>query len=131
MQRRTFVATSVGALVAVSATAQDGSLAARASGVWSLVEAKTIAGDAVTSWFGRKEPISGLLIYTATGWMSVQITGARLATPSRAEYEALPDGEKSAWLEAYYAAASTSTRPQGRSPIAWSTRCCRTRAAWS
>ncbi len=71
-------------------------------GVWSLTEAATVTGSAVSPWFGRTNPVSGLLIYQEGGWVSVQISGARPGAVARADYNQLTDLEKYGWQKEYY-----------------------------
>jgi hypothetical protein len=102
MNRRAFLASSAVALSPVSAGAQTATLRSKILGVWSLVEASTIAGDAVSPWFGRTNPVTGLLIVQDSGWMSVQISGSRPGKIGRPEYLKLSDVEKSSWMKEYY-----------------------------
>jgi hypothetical protein len=104
MDRRTFVASSVG-VVATSAlsAAEQQSLRSRLLGVWSLTEAVTIKGNETFPWFGRHLPITGNLMYAESGWMSVQIAGGVPGTISRADFIKLPAADQKVWLDEYYA----------------------------
>jgi hypothetical protein len=104
MDRRTFVASSMG-VVATSAisAAEQQSLRSRLLGVWSLTEAVMIKGDETVPWFGRHPPITGNLMYAENGWMSVHIAGAVPGTISRADFIKLPAADRVVWLNEYYA----------------------------
>ena len=104
MNRRTFVASSLG-VVATSAlsAAEQQSLRSRLLGVWSLTEAVTIKGDETFPWFGRHLPITGNLMYADSGWMSVQIAGAVPGIISRADFIKLAAADRVVWFDEYYA----------------------------
>ncbi len=102
MDRRAFIASSAAGLAAAPAVAQQTALATMLLGAWSLTEAATVAGTTISPWFGRTNPVSGLLMYQAGGWMSVQISGARPGTVARAEYNQLSDLDKFGWQKEYY-----------------------------
>jgi hypothetical protein len=105
MDRRAFVASSVGLVAAgaVSAAEQQPSLRSRLLGAWSLTEAVSITGSDIAPWSGRQTPITGILIYLDSGWMSVQISGARPDTISRADFGKLSTADRFVWLKEYYA----------------------------
>jgi hypothetical protein len=104
MDRRSFVLSSMGvAATGALAAAESPSLRSRLLGVWSLTEAVTVKGNETVPWFGRRPPITGNLIYTENGWMSVHISGAPPRAISRADFIKLPAAERVAWLDEYYA----------------------------
>lgn len=104
MDRRTFIASSIGIVAAGSVSAAErSSLRSRLLGVWSLTEAVTVKETETVPWFGRQPPINGNLIYTDGGWMSVQITGAVPGTIARADFLKLPAADRVVWLDAYFA----------------------------
>ena len=104
MHRRTFIISSVGVLATSSfATADQPSLRSRLIGSWSLTEAVTVNGDETVPWFGRHPPITGILIYSESGWMSVQIAGAPAGTISRADFNNLSAADRAVWFDEYYA----------------------------
>jgi hypothetical protein len=102
MDRRAFISSSAVALAVAPAVAQQAALRPMVLGVWSLTEAATVAGTAISPWFGRTNPVNGLLIYQANGWVSVQISGARPGAIARAEYDQLSDLDKFGWQKEYY-----------------------------
>jgi Lipocalin-like domain len=104
MDRRSFLVSSVGVLVtSSSATADQLSLRSRLIGIWSLTEAVTVKGNETVPWFGRHPPITGILIYSENGWMSVQIAGAPAGTISRADFYKLSAADRAVWFDEYYA----------------------------
>jgi hypothetical protein len=104
MDRRTLIVSSVGVLATGSlSAAEQPSLRSRLIGVWSLTEAVTIKGNETSPWFGRHPPITGNLIYTESGQMSVHIAGAPPGTISRPDFIKLSAAERAAWLDEYYA----------------------------
>jgi Lipocalin-like domain len=104
MDRRIFIASSVGVLATSSlAPADQHSLRSRLIGIWSLTEAVTVKGNESVPWFGRHPPITGNLIYNENGWMSVQIAGAPAGTISRADFLKLPAADRAVWFDEYYA----------------------------
>jgi hypothetical protein len=104
MDRRTFLVTSIGLLAASSsATADQLSLRSKLIGIWSLTEAVTVKGNETVPWFGRHPPITGIIIYSENGWMSVQIAGAPAGTISRADFSKLSAADRAVWLDEYYA----------------------------
>ena len=104
MDRRAFVASSVGLAAAGAAfAAEQPSLRSRLLGVWSLTDAVTITENVIAPWSGRQTPISGILIYLDSGWMSVQIAGAKPGTISRVDFGKLSTTDRFVWLKEYYA----------------------------
>jgi hypothetical protein len=104
MDRRTLIVSSVGVLATGSlSAAEQPSLRSRLIGAWSLTEAVTIRGNETFPWFGRHPPITGNLVYTEGGRISVHIAGAPPGTISRADFIKLSAAERAAWLDEYYA----------------------------
>ena len=102
MDRRAFISSSAVAMVSAPAAAQQAALRPMLLGARSLTEAATVAGATISPWFGRTNPVSGMLIYLDNGWMSVQISGARPGAVARADYNRLSDLDKYGWLKEYY-----------------------------
>ena len=103
MDRRTFTAMAAGAVFAAEgAKAETASVRSRLIGCWTLLEAETVTDGKVTPWQGRKLPLTGILIYHPNGWVSTQISGARPAVKTSANFTRLPDAEKLESLSAYY-----------------------------
>ena len=72
-------------------------------GAWSLTEAITIAAAGhVSPWLGREKG-SGLIVYEATGMMSVQIASARQPLPHGTDFLSLPGDRRLPYLDSYYA----------------------------
>jgi hypothetical protein len=72
-------------------------------GAWSLIEAVTIAAAGrVSAWLGRAKG-SGLIVYEATGMMSVQIASARQPLPHETDFLSLSDAQRLPYLDSYYA----------------------------
>ena len=72
-------------------------------GAWRLVKIETVRPNAEVIYpFYGKHP-EGLIIYDASGWMSVQITGAMPGTISRDDFLKLPAADRAPWLNEYYA----------------------------
>ena len=104
MDRRTFMVSSGGLLATSSwATADQPSLRSQLIGVWSLTKAVTVKGNETVPWFGRHPPITGIIIYSESGWMSAQIAGAPAGTISRADFYKLSDADRAVWFDEYYA----------------------------
>lgn len=104
MERRTFITSAIGVLTTNSfAAADQPSLRSRLVGTWSLTEAVTVTGNETIPWFGRHPPITGILIYTENGWMSVHIAGAPAGTISRADFLKLSPADRAVWFDEYYA----------------------------
>ncbi|MBR1092044.1 lipocalin-like domain-containing protein [Bradyrhizobium manausense] len=72
-----------------------------------LTEAVTVKGNETVPWFGRHPPITGVIIYSENGWMSVQIAGAHAGTISRADFDKLSAADRAAWFDEYYAYCGT------------------------
>jgi len=107
MDRRTFVATSVGLIAGgkiQEVVAQERpSMRSRLLGVWTLTEAVSIAGSDMTPWLGRQTPITGTLMYLDSGWMSAQLSGAKPGAISRSDFTRLSPADAYTWLKEYYA----------------------------
>jgi hypothetical protein len=72
-------------------------------GAWALIEAVTIAAAGrISPWLGREKG-SGLIIYGATGMMSVQIASARQSLPHETDFLSLPQDQRLPYLDSYYA----------------------------
>jgi Lipocalin-like domain len=103
MDRRTFTAMAASTvLTAEGAKAETASVRSRLIGCWTLLEADTVTDGKVTPWFGRKLPLTGILIYHPNGWVSAQICGARPTVKTSANFSQLPDAQKLESLSAYY-----------------------------
>ena len=102
MDRRSFVA-AVGVFTASTAVAQQQSLRSKIIGLWSLMDAFTVAGDVVEPWFGRRTPITGVIAYHENGMMSVQISGSKPSDISRSDFKASATERKFEFLKEYYA----------------------------
>jgi Lipocalin-like domain len=106
MKRRMFVAASAGLIagnIPITAWAQPTSWRSRVLGSWSLVDAVAVSGDEIKPWAGRQTPITGIIMYLDSGWMSVQISGARPGVISREDFEKLKTDDRAKWLNEYYA----------------------------
>lgn len=103
MDRRTLLASSVGLLPAATASAESRPLRSQLLGLWSLTEAVTIQEDNVLPWFGRRNPISGTIVFLDVGWMSVQIGGSRPEKVEREDFPKLSPDERLAFFDQYYA----------------------------
>lgn len=92
---------------APSAPAQPLSVRRQLAGAWHLVSIETTrpSGEVIFPFYGRHP--EGLLIYDASGWMSVQIvSGPKPSVPrssSREEFLRAPAAEKNAAIDGYYA----------------------------
>lgn len=72
-------------------------------GAWSLAEATTVNALGVSGpWLGRKM-LKGVILYDVAGTVSVQISSARKAVSARADFLSLPDDQRLAYLDSYYA----------------------------
>lgn len=73
-------------------------------GSWSLIEAMTVQKDGQTGpWDGHTRPYTGLIVYGASGMMSVQIATARAPMPPEGDLMKLTADEQLAYLHSYYA----------------------------
>ena len=81
-------------------------------GAWRLVSWEARAGDEVTFPFGKDA--SGLLIYTATGQMSVFLSQWNRTPFARSEAKAGADEEKVAAFDSCFAYAGTFEVADGR-----------------
>jgi hypothetical protein len=97
---------SLAAAQAPSAPAQQ-QIKGQLVGAWRLVSVETRrpSGEVIYPFYGRHP--EGLLIYDASGWMSVQIVSdPRPSVPrtsSREEFLRAPAAEKTAAIDGYYA----------------------------
>jgi hypothetical protein len=104
MDRRTFITSAIGVLATSSfAAADQPSFRSRLIGTWSLTEAVTVTGNETVPWFGRRPPITGSLIYTENGWMSVHVAGTPTGTISRADFLKLSPADRAVCFDEYYA----------------------------
>lgn len=73
-------------------------------GSWRLEDAVTVdnAGHEA-DWNGRVRPYSGLIVYEASGLMSVQIASARAPAPAKLAFDELPSQRRLDYLASYYA----------------------------
>ena len=105
MTRRGFV-TATAALSAsgVSQGKERPGLRARVLGAWRLLDAVTVyASGATGPWYDRPGPYEGLIVYDASGAMSVQIASARPPAHSPPALEAMATAEQLRYLNSYYA----------------------------
>lgn len=79
-------------------------LRAHLLGAWRLLEAVTVyATGASGPWYDRPGPYTGLLIYSVTGVMSVQIASARPAAKGPPAFAEVAAAERLQYLDSYYA----------------------------
>jgi Lipocalin-like domain len=79
-------------------------LRARLLGAWHLTDAVTVYASGGTGpWYDRPGPYQGLIVYDASGAMSVQIASARAPARSPPEFAAMATAERLAYLQSYYA----------------------------
>lgn len=72
-------------------------------GAWSLIDAVTIDAEGRASpWLGR-QMATGLIVYDASGMMSVQISSARQPLPHDTDFRMLSDEQRLPYLDSYYA----------------------------
>lgn len=102
-RRGFFTTAALSAAGAARATAQSG-MRTRLLGAWRLLEAVTVFATGATGpWYDRPGPYTGLIIYDASGAMSVQIASARPAAQGpRAFVDMTPAGQLGD-LHTYYA----------------------------
>lgn len=104
MKRRGILTSTVGMLATNRGLADEKPLLRKSIlGTWSLTEAVTVTGNETSTWFGRQNPISGLIMYGDGGHMSVQISGSRPGIIGWADYDSLHSEQKFGWLKEYYA----------------------------
>ena len=73
-------------------------------GSWRLEDAATVDQAGRTAdWGGRVRPYSGLIIYEASGLMSVQIASARVPAPAKPAFKELPPQRRLDYLDSYFA----------------------------
>lgn len=105
MNRRSFItalAGAAGARVPFVAATQRTSWRSQLLGAWSLINAVSLTDGVPKPWFGRKPPITGILMYLDNSWMSVQIAGTRPGK-NPANFDDLPADDRTKWLGQYYA----------------------------
>jgi hypothetical protein len=105
MSRRGFLgATAALTTPAVSRGRKRLGLRARLLGAWRLVDAVTVYANGATGpWYDRPGPYTGLIIYDASGAMSVQIASARPPAASPPEPGAMSAAAQLKYLHSYYA----------------------------
>jgi Lipocalin-like domain len=103
MYRRQFLA-GTAALAPLLADAAAPTLRERLLGAWRIVDAETVNVKTGTSapWLGRPRPYTGLIMYLATGYMSVQIGAARPAARDGLGFGELTGDELRAYAETWY-----------------------------
>ncbi len=104
MDRRQWLAASA-AFAPLVAGAAAPSLRERLVGAWRVVDAETVNAASGTSrpWLGRPRPYSGLILYHACGYMSVQIGAARAAARDGLDFGDLTEAELRGYAETWYA----------------------------
>ena len=84
--------------------AQQSHLRARLLGAWHLTDAVTVYATGGTGpWYDRPGPYQGLIVYDASGAMSVQIASARAPAKSPPGLPDMTVAERLAYLQSYYA----------------------------
>jgi hypothetical protein len=103
IKRRDLILAAVAAPSAVQAATRP-DLRSQLLGAWSLIDAVTVSADGgVDPWDGPAGPLTGLIVFSPAGLMSVQIAGARgLLTPGT-DMKTRPVAERLAYLDSYYA----------------------------
>ena len=105
LTRRSLLATAAafpGA--AIAAGEEKSGLRARLPGAWRLLDAVTVFASGVTGpWYDRPGPYEGLIIYSASGAMSVQIASARPAAKSPPAFDDMAAADRLKYVGTYYA----------------------------
>jgi Lipocalin-like domain len=84
--------------------ARRSGLRARLLGAWHLADAVTVYASGGTGpWYDRPGPYQGLIVYDASGAMSVQIASARAPARSPPALLDMTAAERLAYLQSYYA----------------------------
>jgi hypothetical protein len=104
MDRRDFLV-GAAAMLPVAASAQAQTLRDRVLGAWRILDAETVnvTTGARKPWMGRPRPYSGMIMYSANGFMSVQIGAARPSARSGVGFGALTAEETRAYADTWYA----------------------------
>lgn len=105
MTRRSFV-TATAALSAPGVSRGKGrhGLRTRLLGAWRLLDAVTVYATGATGpWYDRPGPYEGLIVYAASGAMSVQIASARPAARSPPDFGEMATAVQLRDLHSYYA----------------------------
>ena len=100
MVRRQFLA-GAAAFAPLVAVAAAPTLRERLLGAWRIVDAETVnvKSGASRPWLGRPRPYTGLIVYFANGYMSVQIGAARPASRDGLSFGELSRDEMRAYAE--------------------------------
>jgi hypothetical protein len=97
-------------LISVAATlapliraAEQSALRTQLLGAWKLLEAFTLrpSGEAI-GWMGRQAPFTGLIIYSPSGMMSVQIASVRPAATAPPDIDDMAAAQRLTYLGTYY-----------------------------
>jgi hypothetical protein len=95
------------AAIAVSGAAQaapNSDLRSRLVGAWALIDAVTVSADGrVGPWDGPAGPLTGLIVFSSTGLIAVQIAGARGRLAHGTDMTTRPVAERLSFLDSYYA----------------------------
>lgn len=127
-KRRTFLAVAAGLAPALlspasakspAKTVGSSTLRDRLVGAWALQHAETV--DIKTGkaglWEGKPGPYSGLIIYSPSGMMGVHIASPRAAVAEEVEFAKMPDAERLAYLDSYYAYFGTYEVDEANSKV--------------
>ena len=103
VKRRDLILAAVAAPGVVKAAAAS-DMRPRLLGAWSLIDAVTLSADGrVGPWDGPTGPLTGLIVFSPAGLMSVQIAGARGRLAPDADMKSQPIADRLSYLDSYYA----------------------------
>lgn len=103
MTRRAALTALVASAPALASAHADRTLREQMIGAWRLTNAVTIyPGGVEHSWDDRPAPQKGIIIYAASGHMSVQISSKRPAARNDQDFGAFPAADRLHYLETYY-----------------------------
>jgi hypothetical protein len=103
IKRRDLIVGAV-AVPGAALAAASSDLRSRLLGAWSLIDAVTFGADgSVGPWDGPGGPLTGLIVFSASGLMSVQVAGVRGLLAPGTDMKTRPVAERLSYLDSYYA----------------------------
>ena len=117
--RRAFLAGAAALTPTITIAAAQTALREQLLGAWALryAEEVSVANGTTTLWRQRQRPYTGMLIYSPSGKMSIQIASHRPAPPADKDFPSMEPRERLAYLDSFHSAFGRFMVDEGKSKV--------------